>query len=69
MTFEWLVVILALHYVPYGYLLVSGSLQNMDASLEEASHMNGRGTLQTALRISLPAVRHATLSSVMFVTI
>lgn len=69
MTFQWLVVILALHYVPYGYLLVSGSLQNMDASLEEASHMNGRGTVQTALRISLPAVRHATLSSVMFVTI
>ncbi|MGW1715234.1 ABC transporter permease [Streptomyces sp. NPDC002156] len=69
MTFQWLIVILALHYVPYGYLLVSGSLQNMDASLEEASHMNGRGTVQTALRISLPAVRHATLSSVMFVTI
>jgi hypothetical protein len=40
-----------------------------DASLEEASQMNGRGTLQTALRISLPAVRHATLSSIMFVTI
>lgn len=69
MTFHWLVIILALHYVPYGYLLVSGSLQNMDANLEEASHMNGRGTLQTALRISLPAVRHAMLSSVMFVTI
>ncbi|WP_062642561.1 ABC transporter permease [Streptomyces maremycinicus] len=69
MTFQWLIVILALHYVPYGYLLVSGSLQNMDASLEEASHMNGRGTVQTALRISLPAIRHATLSSVMFVTI
>jgi iron(III) transport system permease protein len=69
MTFHWLIIILALHYVPYGYLLVSGSLQNMDANLEEASHMNGRGTLQTALRISLPAVRHAMLSSVMFVTI
>ncbi|GAA3626119.1 iron ABC transporter permease [Nonomuraea rosea] len=69
MTFEWLIIILALHYVPYGYLLVSGSLQNMDASLEEASHMNGRGTLQTALRISLPAVRHAMLSSVMFITV
>ncbi|MBD0843960.1 ABC transporter permease [Streptomyces sp. TRM68416] len=69
MTFQWLIVILALHYVPYGYLLVSGSLQNMDASLEEASHMNGRGTIQTALRVSLPAVRHAMLSSVMFVTI
>lgn len=69
MTFHWLVIILALHYVPYGYLLVSGSLSNMDANLEEASHMNGRGTLQTALRISLPAVRHAMLSSVMFVTI
>lgn len=69
MTFEWLIIILALHYVPYGYLLVSGSLQNMDASLEEASHMNGRGIVQTALRISLPAIRHAMLSSVMFVTI
>lgn len=69
MTFTWLIIVLALHYVPYGYLLVSGSLQNMDASMEEASHVNGRGTLQTALRITGPAVRHATLSSVMFVTI
>jgi len=69
MTFHWLVIILALHYVPYGYLLVSGSLQNMDASLEEASNLNGRGTVQTALRVTLPAVRHAFLSAVMFVTI
>lgn len=69
MTFHWLVIILALHYVPYGYLLVSGSLQNMDASLEEASQINGRGTLQTALRVTLPAVKHAMLSSVIFVTI
>jgi len=69
MTFHWLVIILALHYVPYGYLLVSGSLQNMDASLEEASMVNGRGTVQTALRVTLPAVRHAVLSAVMFVTI
>lgn len=69
MTFEWLVIILALHYVPYGYLLVSGSLQNMDAGLEEASHVNGRGTVQTALRVTLPAMRHATTSSVIFITI
>jgi len=69
MTFQWLVIILALHYVPYGYLLVSGSLQNMDASLEEASQINGRGTVQTALRVTLPAVKHAMLSSIIFVTI
>jgi iron(III) transport system permease protein len=69
MTFHWLVIILALHYVPYGYLLVSGSLQNMDASLEEASLINGRGTVQTALRVTLPAVKHAMMSAVIFVTI
>lgn len=69
MTFHWLVIILALHYVPYGYLLVSGSLQNMDASLEEASQINGRGTVQTALRVTLPAVKHAMLSAIIFVTI
>ncbi|MWA04776.1 ABC transporter permease subunit [Actinomadura sp. LD22] len=69
MTFQWLIIILALHYVPYGYLLVSGSLQNMDASLEEASHINGRGTVQTALRVTLPAIKHAMLSSIIFVTI
>lgn len=69
MTLHWLIIILALHYVPYGYLLVSGSLQNMDASLEEASHVNGRGTAQTALRVTLPAVKHAMLSSIIFVTI
>ncbi|GAB3161906.1 iron ABC transporter permease [Myceligenerans halotolerans] len=69
MTFHWLVIILALHYVPYGYLLVSGSLQNMDAGLEEASLINGRGTVQTALRVTLPAVKHAMMSAVIFVTI
>lgn len=61
--------VMSVYYIPYGYLFVSGSLRNMDPSLEEASAMNGAHTIRTALRITLPLVRPAVLSSAFFVFI
>jgi iron(III) transport system permease protein len=61
--------VMAVYYIPYGYLFVSGALRNMDPSLEESSAMNGAHTIRTALRITLPLVRPAILSAMFFVFI
>lgn len=69
MTPAGVVIVLVLYYVPYGYQFTSGTLKNMDASLEEASQVNGRNVLQTALRVSFPLIRTSLLSSVIFIAI
>jgi iron(III) transport system permease protein len=51
--------VMMLYFLPYAYLLVSSSLRNMDPGLEEASYMNGRGIVATALRVTFPVVRPA----------
>jgi iron(III) transport system permease protein len=62
--------VLGLFYAPYVYLFTLGSLQSMDAALEEAARMSGAGNLQTALRITLPLSGPAILSAsiLVFVT-
>jgi iron(III) transport system permease protein len=64
-----MIFVLVAHYVPYGYLLVSASMRRIDTRMEEASLLCGRGMGFTALRISLPMLRAALLSSVLFVAI
>lgn len=62
--------VLGLFYAPYVYLFTLGSLQSMDAALEEAARMSGASKLQTALRITLPLSAPAILSAsiLVFVT-
>lgn len=62
--------VLGLFYAPYVYLFTLGSLQSMDAALEEAARMSGANKLQTALRITLPLSAPAILSAsiLVFVT-
>jgi len=55
--------VLGIYYSPYVYLFTLGSLQSMDASLEEASRASGASTLQTASRITLPLSSPAILSA------
>ena len=55
--------VLGLYYSPYVYLFTLGSLQAMDASLEEASRASGASTLQTAYKITLPLSSPAILSA------
>ena len=59
--------VLGLFYAPYVYLFTLGSLQSMDASLEEAARMSGASKLQTALRITLPLSAPAILSACILV--
>jgi iron(III) transport system permease protein len=55
--------VFAIYYAPYVYLFISAALRNMDATLEEASAMSGAGRLHTVLRITLPLISPALLSS------
>jgi iron(III) transport system permease protein len=64
-----IVFVLAINYVPYGYLFTSGVLRNVDAGLEEASHMSGAGIWRTARKVLVPILRPALLSSVLFISI
>jgi iron(III) transport system permease protein len=62
--------VLGLYYTPYVYLFTLGSLQSMDASLEDSARMSGASKFQTAIRITLPLSAPAILSSsiLVFVT-
>ncbi len=62
-----IILIMALYFVPYAYLTVSGSLRNIDPALEEASYLNGAGVLRTALRVTFPVVRPSLVSAFFFI--
>lgn len=59
--------VLGLFYAPYVYLFTLGSLQSMDAALEEAARMSGASKLQTAVRVTLPLSAPAILSACILV--
>lgn len=59
--------VLALFYAPYVYLFTLGSLQSMDASLEDAARMSGASKFQTAVRVTLPLSAPAILSACILV--
>lgn len=69
MTLPGVVFVMLLFYVPYAYLFISSALKNMDPSLEEASYMNGHGTLATALKVTFPIMRPAMVASFFFVAV
>ncbi|GGH42398.1 ABC transporter permease [Microbacterium album] len=69
MSMPGVVFVMLLFYVPYAYLFISSALKNMDPSLEEASYMNGHGTFQTALKVTLPIMRPAIVASFFFVAV
>jgi iron(III) transport system permease protein len=64
-----MVFVLVTHYVPYSFMFVSASMRGLDSTLEEASQVNGRGRFFTSMRISIPMLRPAILSSALFVAI
>jgi iron(III) transport system permease protein len=62
-----LVFVMALYYSPITFLFVAGALRSMDPSLEEASRVHGIGLFGTTMRITLPAISPAILSSALLV--
>jgi len=59
--------VLGLFYTPYVYLFTVGSLQSMDASLEDSARMSGASKFMTAIRITLPLSAPAILSACILV--
>lgn len=60
-------VVLALHYAPFAYILIGGIFRNMDANLEEAATILNTPRWKTFLRVTLPMVKPAILSTVLLV--
>lgn len=48
-----------LYLVPFGYVVLSNALRNLDPSLEEASRVAGAGVARTFFSVTLPAIRPA----------
>lgn len=51
-----IIIVMALHYYPFVYLMVSGALVNIDSQTEEASELLGASRWHTLRRITFPAV-------------
>ncbi len=60
-------VVLSLHYAPFAYILIGGIFRNMDANLEEAATILNTPRWKTFLRVTLPLVKPAILSTILLV--
>lgn len=59
--------VMGLYYSPYAFLIVSGTLRNMDPTLEEAAMSAGANKLQTMLRVTLPLMAPGILASAILI--
>jgi iron(III) transport system permease protein len=58
---------LGIHYAPFAYLLIGGILRNMDANLEEAATVLKASRAKILVRITLPIVMPALISTILLV--
>ncbi len=59
--------VMGLYYSPYAFLIVAGTLRNMDPTLEEAAMSAGANKLQTMLRVTLPLMAPGILASAILI--
>lgn len=59
--------VLGLHYAPFAYILIGGIFRNMDANLEEAATILDTPRWKTMVKITLPMVKPAILSTILLV--
>ena len=59
--------VLGLHYAPFAYILIGGIFKNMDANLEEAATILDTPKWKIMLRVTLPMIRPAILSTILLV--
>jgi iron(III) transport system permease protein len=62
-----IIITLGLHYFPFAFLLFGNALRRLDAQLEESARVLGASSRQTLLRIVLPLMLPAVLSSVLLI--
>lgn len=60
-------VVLSMHYAPFAYILIGSIFRNMDANLEEAAVILDTPKWRTFLRVTLPIVKPAIMSTVLLV--
>lgn len=58
---------LGIHYAPFAYILIGGILRNMDANLEEAATVLKASRFKILVRVTLPIVAPALISTVLLV--
>jgi len=59
--------VMGIYYSPYAFLIVSGTLRNMDPTLEEAALSAGANKFATMVRITLPLMAPGILASAMLI--
>ncbi len=59
--------VMGIHYAPFAYILIGGTLRNMDANLEEAATILQAGRGRILRRITIPIVMPALFSTVLLV--
>ncbi len=62
-----IIIVTGMHYAPFAYILIGGILHNMDANLEEAAIILKTNRLRMFLRITIPIVMPAVLSTIILV--
>ena len=60
-------IVLGLHYAPFAYILIGSIFRNMDANLEEAATILNTPKHKIFTRVTLPLVKPAMLSTILFV--
>lgn len=61
------IIVNALHFAPFAYILIGGILQNMDATLEESATILKTSRWRIIRRITLPIIMPAILSTFLLV--
>jgi len=61
------VMVLAIHYAPFAYILIGSIFRNMDANLEEAAVILNSPKWKTFFRVTLPIVTPAIMSTILLV--
>ncbi|MEO6960025.1 MAG: iron ABC transporter permease, partial [Burkholderiaceae bacterium] len=61
-----IIFVMAIFEAPVAVLMIGAAMQRMDPSLEECSSVFGGGRMRTALRVTLPLMLPAILSSALF---
>ncbi|MBQ9009184.1 MAG: iron ABC transporter permease [Clostridia bacterium] len=60
-------IVMGIHYAPFAYILIGGTLRNMDANLEEAATILQADRMRILFKITIPIVMPALFSTVLLV--
>jgi iron(III) transport system permease protein len=68
-SFAGITLVLVLHYASFAFVPIYAALRSLNGSLEEASYMLGAGPMRTAVKMTLPLIRPALVSTFIIIFI